>query len=106
MKDFVKGTPKVKVTVERQETESLNYPPKKSDKVDFPPKVKVGTDSVKGFSASSVNSNKGIVEGALKKGYSTEEAITITRAKQAYSRSVGINTDPIGTLTKVSYRVN
>ena len=66
---------------------------------EFPPK------NVKSFSASAVSSNKDIVKGALKSGYTYDQALVMTKAQKAYSSSVGITKDPISALSSREFHV-
>ena len=67
---------------------------------EYPPK-----STVSGFSASSLSS-KDIVSGALKSGYSAQQAMVISRAQNAYKNSVGITNNPIKSFSTRSYRVS
>ena len=60
--------------------------------------------SVSSFSASSIGSDD-IVHNSLKHGYTTEQAIIIKNAQDAYKRSAIITDNPIESLTTCSYRV-
>lgn len=69
-----------------------------SEAPEFPPK------SVKSFSASNY-SNKDIVQGAIKKGYSYDRAVVIAKAQKAYQTSAGITNDPISALNERTFAV-
>ena len=56
------------------------------------------------FSASSL-SNKDIVNGAIKRGYSYEQAVVIAKAQKAYESSAVVTNDPIGALNERSFQV-
>ena len=77
--------------------ELLNYE-EKEDK--FPPDL-----GVSGFSASNLSS-KDIVSGAIKKGYTAEQAATISKAKKAYENSYLITRNPVKTLSTRTYVVS
>ena len=72
----------------------------KQDEDKFPPEP-----GVSGFSASKLSS-KDIVSGAIKKGYTAEQAATITKAKKAYENSYLSTRNPIKTLSTRSYVVS
>ena len=54
---------------------------------------------------ASQASSKDIVQNSLKRGYSTEEAIAMKEAQNAYKNSATLTKDPIGALSTRSYRV-
>ena len=66
---------------------------------EFPP------ESISSFSFSSLSS-KDIVAGALKSGYSTEQAITIDKARKAYENSITMSKHPTRVLSTHSYTVS
>ena len=59
---------------------------------------------VSSFSASTISSDN-IVHNSLKHGYSTEQAIVIKNAQDAYKRGAVLTENPIESLTTCSYRV-
>ena len=61
--------------------------------------------SVNGFSASKYSA-KDIVNGAIKRGYSAQQAAAIYKAQKAYSTSVGVTKDPVKALSSRSYSVS
>ena len=66
----------------------------------FPPEYGVSY-----FSASTLSS-KDIVSGAIKKGYTAEQAATISKAKKAYENSYIVTRNPVKTLSLSSYVVS
>ena len=56
------------------------------------------------FSASKISSNS-ILRDSLKQGYSTEEAVVMQNAYNAYSRSSVITSNPVSSLSSCSYEV-
>ena len=59
---------------------------------------------VTNFSASKISSNS-ILRDSLKQGYSTEEAVVMQNAYNAYSRSSAITSNPVSSLSSCSYKV-
>ena len=59
---------------------------------------------VTNFSASKISSNS-ILRDSLKQGYSTEEAVVMQNAYNAYSRSSVITSNPVSSLSSCSYEV-
>ena len=59
---------------------------------------------VTNFSASKISSNS-ILRDSLKQGYSTEEAVVMQNAYNAYSRSSVITSNPVSSLSSCSYKV-
>ena len=57
------------------------------------------------FQASSVSS-KDIVQSSLKRGYSTTEAVAVTKAQNAYKNSAILTNDPTGVLSTCAYKVS
>ena len=60
---------------------------------------------VTNFSASKISSNS-ILRDSLKQGYSTEEAVIMQNAYNAYSRSSVITSNPVSSLSRCSYKVS
>ena len=106
LKDFRGNVSSFKYAKEDDEAYSFgietNFKPNSVDfgqeKPEFPPK------SVKSFSASEVPSNKDIVQGAIKNGYSYDQALLVAKTQKAYSTSVGITNDPIGALNGRTFK--
>lgn len=63
------------------------------------------SSSVSGFSASAYSA-KDIVGGAIKRGYSAQQAVIVYRAQKAYETSAGVTKDPIKALSMRSYSVS
>lgn len=57
------------------------------------------------FSKSSLSSQD-MVNNALQKGYSTNQAVNIVHAQAAYSRSAFLTNNPVGVLNTCSYTVS
>lgn len=66
--------------------------------------VVVSSNKVSGFSKSNLSS-KDIVNSSLKKGYSTSEAIVISKAQQAYSRGIMTTSNATEALSSCEYKV-
>ena len=108
MKDFV-NTKRTKLAVDMDSINNYEENLSSSLKLDFLEKDSEKTQefpptTVSSFSASSLSS-KDIVGNALKNGYSTSQAVTISNANKAYKTSVVISKTPIEALSTRSYRV-
>ena len=77
-------------------------PPKFSNSEEKDTKDK--TVDVSTFQASTISS-KDIVSNSLKHGYTTDQAIAVTKAQKAYKNSAIMTKNPTEVLSKHSYKV-
>ncbi len=100
-----KGKPQAKMIYELPEKENRfdasKYIPKKDSDSETNTTNQV---EVSAFQASSVSS-KDIVQNSLKRGYSTTEAVAVTKAQNAYKKSAILTDNPTGVLSTCSYKV-
>ena len=54
---------------------------------------------------ASTKSSKDIVQNSLKRGYTPEQAVAVTKAQDAYKKSAVLTTDPTGVLSTCAYKV-
>lgn len=73
------------------------------------PEIELEKDELKpeiiGFSKSGLSSQD-IVNNALQKGYSTNQAVNITKAQAAYAKSAFLTKDPVGVLSTCSFTIS
>ena len=89
-REYFKGKPQAKMIYELPENENKN---KEENSVE-----------VTSFQASTTSS-KDIVQNSLKRGYTPEQAVTVTKAQDAYKKSAVLTTDPTGVLSTCAYKV-
>ena len=53
----------------------------------------------------NTKSSKDIVQNSLKRGYTPEQAVAVTKAQDAYKKSAVLTTDPTGVLSTCAYKV-
>ncbi len=81
---------------EQQNSNNTNNDTKQSEK----PQTELTAFSM------SATSSSDIVKSSLKQGYSTEQAVVISKAQSAYQRSATLTKDPVGVLGSCNYMVS
>lgn len=103
---YFKGKPQAKMIYELPESDNKYDASKYAPKTDSESDTKTTTTlEVSSFQASSVSS-KDIVQSSLKRGYSTTEAVAVTKAQNAYKNSAILTNDPTGVLSTCAYKVS
>ena len=107
-RDFFEGRPQAKMIYELPNRESLamgiNYEYRSNTGSGTEEDTSSKQVELSSFTASQASS-KDIVQNSLKRGYSTEEAIAMKEAQNAYKNSATLTKDPIGALSTRSFRV-
>lgn len=104
-REHFKGKPQAKMIYELPEKENNFDASKYTPKTDSESDTKNTTPvEVSAFQASNVSS-KDMVQNALKRGYSTTEAVAVTKAQNAYKKSAILTDNPTGVLSTCSYKV-
>lgn len=104
-RESFKAKPQAKMIYELPENDDKkdsDYPPKFSNSEEKDTKDK--TVDVSTFQASTISS-KDIVSNSLKHGYTTDQAIAVTKAQKAYKNSAIMTKNPTEVLSKHSYKV-
>ena len=100
-----KGKPQAKMIYELPESDNKFDASKYAQKTDSESDTKnTAQIEVSAFQASKTSS-KDLVQNSLKRGYSTTEAVAVTKAQNAYRNSAILTDDPTGVLSTCSYRV-
>ena len=113
-RDYFEGKPiaKMKYSLPETPTKEINtYQQEKNINTDSSNKEqKKDTENtpieVAGFSMSLASSSSDIVQSSLKQGYSTEQAVVISKAQSSYERSAILTKDPTGVLSTCNYVVS
>ena len=110
-RDYFEGRPTARMKYSLPETapvEIQKYPPeqqKVNNSGSETQQVEKPQTELAAFSMSATSSSD-IVKSSLKQGYSTEQAVVISKAQSAYQKSAILTKDPVGALGSCNYVVS